>query len=469
MDIFGINLSINMNNLVKPDVVEDFVSEIVKKNDERKIFNEVLNTKLIEGKTIKEDIKLESEKDATIALNRTDITKQVLQDFAIGKLKKTKQGKISVYESLLRGVIEYLDDDFKIIHTKLDNAKMTYKDLPYKYPGIHNKAVGIIEAKIKDGLNNKVKMEFLMEKIMESKLRSLAHEMFYATNRFNLNNNDLLRYTCLMYELDKLKQAPIEQSDILKTEVAGSIKSGNCLEMIHIKSLRYTYPNGKRLQILENTDGFETKGIKGERRLYPSEEVIVKRLANMKLLFDTYRVRTNLTVIIADNDLECLFPERNGLVDRNEIVEARKSANKYVVYLGNTLRFVTQNVYLLTDYLKEFKLKNLYLQEKDKVVSSLRNGRGPLKEAVVEERVNHQFEHYHDMFGEIYSRSQARDTALNMIANNMALSVVFSKFRNRPIVFIDDRGEENKLIGGITPTSRAVFLTKLKDPVKVVQ
>ena len=93
MDIFGINLSINMNNLVKPDVVEDFVSEIVKRNDERKIFNEVLNTKLIEGKTIKEDIKLESEKDATIALNRTDITKQVLQDFAIGKLKKTKQGQ----------------------------------------------------------------------------------------------------------------------------------------------------------------------------------------------------------------------------------------------------------------------------------------------------------------------------------------------------------------------------------------
>ena len=56
-----------------------------------------------------------------------------------------------------------------------------------------------------------------------------------------------------------------------------------------------------------------------------------------------------------------------------------------------------------------------------------------------------------------------------MIANNMALSVVFSRFRSRPIVFIDDRGEENKLIGGITPTSRAVFLTKLKDPVKVVQ
>jgi hypothetical protein len=120
---------------------------------------------------------------------------------------------------------------------------------------------------------------------------------------------------------------------------------------------------------------------------------------------------------------------------------------------------------LLSDFLADFGLRRQYEIVRETVYREARaGGRRLVKETVIEERVNRQFEHYREMFGQRYTREEARFTACCQIANLMALSVIFENFPGS-IVVIDDRGRENNLIGGYRPGLAAVYFTKLKDPV----
>jgi len=89
-----------------------------------------------------------------------------------------------------------------------------------------------------------------------------------------------------------------------------------------------------------------------------------------------------------------------------------------------------------------------------------------VKSRVLNMRISEQFEHYSAMFGS-YSRDLARYTATRMIANVLALSVVFGSFSGRPLLVIDSRGLENELIGGYNPQSVVKYFTKLKDPTEI--
>ena len=95
------------------------------------------------------------------------------------------------------------------------------------------------------------------------------------------------------------------------------------------------------------------------------------------------------------------------------------------------------------------------------------DAKGPKRivpEADVEERVNYRYGFFGGIYGESYSRDDARETMCNQIAHVMALSEVFKSFKCAPMVVVDFRGNESKLIGGLDPGSRSVFLTKLKEP-----
>jgi hypothetical protein len=236
------------------------------------------------------------------------------------------------------------------------------------------------------------------------------------------------------------------------------------LPLIHIKSLRYTYPEGKKLEVLEHLERVVSLGIGSETRTYPGEKVIFKRLSRLVGLFGHYGVEANLTVLVADNDLEILFPEGNSLVSQAEVQRARSAARRYIQNLKTSYPRLANQIHLLTEYLHDSALEEKYALVVKEVLREARvGGRELLEESVIERRVNYQFEHYRAMFGRKYSRTEARFTAYNQIALSMALSIIFESFPRLPIVFIDDRGQENNLIGGYKPNSAVIFLTKLKD------
>jgi hypothetical protein len=273
----------------------------------------------------------------------------------------------------------------------------------------------------------------------------------------------------LCFDLRGVASAPTINESLFKKAIAKAIQEEKPLDLVHIKSLRYTYPEGKRLVVLNHLDEELSAGFGDERRRYPGEKIILARLGRIMELFCSYGIKPRLTVLVADNDLEVLFPPSNRLVSPTEVLKARKMGEEYISEFAGKASLLTKDIFLLTDYLALLQISETYEKIRLKILEDIKGRRQLVKETVIEERVNHQFEHYREMFGARYTRSEARNTAYGQIANLLMLSVVFESFPGLPVVIIDDRGRENRLIGGFNPGSSAIFLTKVKDPTVIVK
>jgi hypothetical protein len=217
---------------------------------------------------------------------------------------------------------------------------------------------------------------------------------------------------------------------------------------------------------LENTNETKQNGSNGEIRYYPSEEIIFERLKSIQKIFSAYEVKTKISVIVSDYDLDYCFPTIQNIVSFEDIKIARISIQKYMDYLRNEHPEINE-IKTLTEILKERKIESTFQKNFEMIVSQGENGGGKnINEKILEMRVNNQFEHYTEMFRS-YTRDLARYTAIRQISNIISLSTVFESFESTPILAIDSRGFENQLIGGLNPESVIKFFTKIKDPTQV--
>lgn len=462
MAIFGFNIPVE-NTRQEIGVLERIVSKFLKRDEEKEIFEVFLNTETSNGKLISELVFALEEESLNNLAEGIQIDKPLLFEFLKASLKERKIGNLSAYDYLVRKLIEKEEPKFTKLHALIDKGKLAGKP-PLKYPGLNKRASGLLDAKIKDSVDDRVKLEYLRHKLVLGKIRGLTKEMFYARNKLNLQNGELVRYLGLLFELNKFQSFPPEKENILKQRLSDALSKKEALDLIYIKSLRYTYPEGKRLEVLDHLNRAGREGLRGEKRIYFSELLILERLRHLIEIFKFYGVDTNLTILVADNDLDILFPNGNSFVPEEDVKRAKGAVRKYIQNLKCEAESLTEKTYLLTNFLENLGIKSQYQNKVDLVYRDAKGLNLLIRSTDLEERVNYRYEFFSGIYGKNYSRGDAREAMCNQIAQTMALSVVFESFIGIPIVLMDNRGLENRLVGGINPDSRAIFLTKLKEP-----
>jgi len=456
-NVYGVNIPF-------PDLsptVNRLGEEVVKKREERKIFLEFLETRL-SGRSISEEI-YGLAKEMALSLGTPEVSRQEVVEAVIREYKRQKNfSGFSAYDQMVFALIEKMNGQRDLIEG-IRRGKTSFLDVP-RFPGLRKKAEVLLEGKIAGDLKPKDIGLYLIYKNYASLLRDYARDLFFVINQGG--REKAVEFLQLMHALRKTQTSePIIYQELRGLAFDAFVKK-SVVELVHIKSLRFTYPGGRNLRVLKDTVCVKQDGLPGETRVYPSEAVIFQRLRAFEKIFRDSGISTQMTVIVSDSDLDYCFPEGQDLVPPADVLASRIAAKEYVKFLqehhGNEAR-----IRLLSEYLSEGGIHEEFDRVFDEVLEDeSKGGDIHVKPKVLEMRVSEQFEHYQKMFGS-YSRFLARFTATRQIANLLALSVVFNSFPNKPLLVIDSRGFENELIGGYDPGSVIKFFTKLKDPVVI--
>lgn len=449
---------------VNSSSIEEHVNVILKRDNERNMFNQFLNSVNSTGTKVSDILDNQSEIHTTKMANKGIVVDDNLVfEFAVSVLKMKNGEPSSPYDLIVRKIVEQNEPEYVNLHHNIDAGKFDGK-VPLGYPNVCKNAQGMLNAKIKDSIPQ-MRIEYLKNKFIKEKVAELSREMFYGINNLNLKDGDLVRYLSVMFELSLKKVAPIENEPMFKKQIAEAIQLSIPVEIIYIKSLRYSYPDGKRMKVISHLDDEQTFNQDGSVRHYYNEYLILDRLKEFKNIFSHYNISANLTILVADNDLDILFKKGAGFVPDSDIDLAKVEVQKYIANLQVATNDLTSETYLLTKFLKHKKIENKY-QDKVNIVylDTTKDKRTHITEKDIEERVNYRLEFFRGIYGNNYSKDIARQTMNRQVAHVMALSEVFKNFDQPPIIVIDFRGNENKLIGGLDPKSRSVFLTKLKEP-----
>lgn len=454
MTIFGINLNLDTSGFDNPNLSVALTEKMLKRKDERELFKQFLDSKLADGTTVFESIC--NNMTGSLTEDRTEIPDEILVDFVTRKLKQTQNSHINLYQHLLRKIVEETNPKFSLVHKQIDNNKFDGK-VPFGYPAANKEAEGLLQAKIKDSINDKVCREYLTEKKIEESLKLLSKEMFLGINNFELKEKELIRYLLVLYELDLLEDYPGISPRDLKTKIAEAIKNKSELKLVHIKCLRFVYPKSGGVDILTDVEDKTIEGVLG-RYSPKSEKLLFPRLQKIKDIFTNQDINVNFQIVLADNDLELLFPEGNVYVDKNQKSEARR---KLKLYFDNLLRLYSHSFKFinLTDLTKN---NDDYKKFQQEILRDLNANGGKFvnPDFFEKDRVDHQYEYYQQLFGSSYSRSEARRSISEQTASTMALAEALKIIGANIILVEENRGGENKLIAN---SKYPIFFTKLRD------
>ncbi|MDO8570347.1 MAG: hypothetical protein Q7R97_02080 [Candidatus Daviesbacteria bacterium] len=435
------------------------IDQIISRNHERKIFTEFLDSR-IDGKTIAEHLYHDAKDMSLKDHNHPDVKKEELVEAIIKRYKTTQvEDGRSAYEEMVFDLIAEENNQRELIN-KMKTKKITLNNLPTNFPSMRKNAETIFRGKVFSDITPEDCSKYKTEKYFISILREYARDLFFVLN--NEATEKAVNFLRLMYSLNQIKTFEPSTLPNLRKILLEHMKKEDSLEIIHIKSIRFTYPKGTNLKVLEDTAPVVQSGLKDEIRKYPSEEVIFERMGYLRKLLETSGIKTKATVIVSDHDLDYCFPETQNIVPNGDVERGKLAAKNYVENLRK-LHPEIENIRSLTEFLKEKKIVDKFETMFKSLVREGEQGGGRfISEKILEMRVNEQFEHYNQMF-DSYSRKLARQTAISQISNLLSLSVIFESFPSIPLLTIDSRGFEDNLIGGCNPNSVVKFFTKLKD------
>lgn len=450
---------------------EILVDQIIKSHKERAVFNEFLNSG-IDGEPIKNRLMVRAERESGIDTHEVSRVEAI--EAIIKRLKEIPLNGHNLYENFVLSIIEAENRNSDTV-SKIRKGVVSSTEVPDTFPGMRKQAEILLRGKINTDLNQNDIDSYKKEKHFMSLLRLYSKDLFYAFN--NCLEERALDFLRIMYRLDELQTADILNRSGLQKIIAGALQ-GETIDLVHIKSLRFTYPGGKSLKMLEDLKSVKQDGLPGEKREYPTEEVIFVRIRKLQEFLNNFGIKTKLTVIVSDHDLDYCFPLGQSLVPKQDVVQAKKSVDLYIKRVKKFLNGKAET-FSLTEFLAQNKIADNFNAIFNALVQEAQNGRGVnINEKMLVSVADAQFEHYKQMFGS-YSHDQARYTSVRQMANVLALSEVFSVFPRTPLLVIDNRGVENKLIGGYKqslksqgdykPEPVVKYFTKLKDPVKITQ
>lgn len=456
MTMFGINVPIN-NFVSNSNLVEHTVDSILKRSEERKVFNKFLESETVGGIKVMDRITQSAYYDTHNLIDSgTEVAQNVLMDFAVSSLKSKQTDGLTTYDSLVRKIIEKQNPQFAKLHTQIIEGKFDGR-LPLGYPDASKNADGILKAKIKDSIGG-LKEEYLVRKLFGEKVRNLTREMFFGINKLGLQGDQLNSYLNIIFETSEIQDCEPTKFFDFKSMVGESILTSSDIRLVHIKCLRFVYPKSGGVKILTDTNDVVIEGVLGNYSP-KSEKNLFPRLSKIKTIFEKNGVGTDFEIVVADDDLEVLFPPGNSYVSGENLSEARIDSHKYLEILRNNFGsgFSFKTISELAIGNKKFESLRANVLRDIKV----RGGKYVNPEFFERDRVDHQYIYYQQLFGSRYSRQEARRSITEQTANTIALQEVLMTINGGQVILIEEnRGGENKLIAnGSVP----IIFTKLRD------
>lgn len=460
MAMFGANILLEKAG-GETGFMGSIVDSVLKRSDERRVFNQFLESETSNGRKIT-DLLIESSKlEAKRLLEEgVDIKQDVLLDFTLSSLKTKSNGHLSMHDTLVRKIVENRHPEFAVLHRQIDKGKFN-GSLPFGYPDACKEAMGILTAKIKDTLS-KIKDRCLEKKILESKIRDLAREMFYAVNRLGLKRDELVSYLQIIFDLSLSSTAPVESFNQFRQFLTDAVVGVGEVEFYFVKCLRFLYPGGNRLKILTGLGRENIEDKFGGIFLKTDEMGMFQKISDFTRIFQGRGVPVKFTILIADNDLDDNFPRNFGdIIPEADVEKARQDTEIYISNLVSGSGEI--EVVKINDLIDRMGKRKVYEEIREKVISSLRKGDGKyVSERIIEDLVEYRFQRDGAIF-EKATRELARERVYQKMASQIAIQVLAN---DRRVLITNSHGNENGLIAeGKVP----VYFTDFYEEEKVFE
>lgn len=399
----------------------------------------------------------ETERFMRNSYNQQELKSLVLQKIVSG-LKTIKYSSVSLFEEIVVGSMELLDPSnmkrfFQGTTCLREKSDYFPKGFPFK---LRQTAEAIIVAKLKDSIGEREVRDFLITDFRNRSLEKIKRDISFA-RQFGVNE---VNFASLMFEIGRLAStSPVREKDLRMAIVQGM--KGGKLDLVHVKCLRFVYLKGGGIEILTNTDDVLVEGVRGKYQPKSEKRLFERLLAIRSLLMAKGIREMELTVLVADEDIDLLYPQNNPYISEELKVKAKNNAVAYVKFL-DTRYGLTIKIQFLSEYIANRSLSLSYQRRRLEVLEDLGKGEGKIVNPSFFEvnRVGHQFEYYQRLLGPTYSRIEARRSVSEQLASVIALEEIFKSFPKSMFVVEEDRGGENKLIGnGKYP----IFFTTLRD------
>lgn len=440
MTMFGVNIPIEI--IRRAPRLDTLVDSVLKRSDERKIFSDFLKSTTSDGNTVLSELtrfSLEEAKEMTklgVKIDQTEII-----NFALSRLKTARNNNMSEYDLIIHKVVEELEPCFKKLHTSLANGKFDGK-LPLGYPDVSKKATSILIGKIKDKHVDLVE-PYLVEKILLEKIRLYSREMFYCINKGS--GNVACNYLGIRHEMFKLRSADELNTNIIRDAIIKSLSTGEGLTILSPKCLRFSYPYGNRLKIINHTESEAINKKDGSKYLFRDENVYLSRLIQLKSMFEMFGIKTNFILLVMDRDVSDYFPLDGGgiipaqdlSVCTNDITEYTSAVSKQLGQYG--VKVTTFTNFLGPDFLKEF------LKRKSDRLAKAKRG-SLMRENFIENRVEYYFESKNKIFENAPSKDFSRERVYAELASQQSLDV-FNEMYTNYIVVSDDLFNMSSVLG----------------------
>ncbi|MDP3994257.1 MAG: hypothetical protein Q8P91_00305 [bacterium] len=458
--MFGINVPIKHIEDGK-SLIEEEVEIALKRNDERRVFRRFLESETLSGEKVTEKIGKSIKEEADGLSNKgIGVSKQILLDFAISRLKAKMNGNLSTYNTLIRKIVEDQHPEFTKLHNLLDKGKFDGK-LPFGYPDASKNAHTVLVGKIKDTLP-KIKKVYFEQKLTGEKTRGLTREMFYGVNKLGLRGEKLVNYLKIIFELGQIQTDTVGNASTLKESIAMALNKEMCLKLVLVKCLRFSYPRGVGLKLITHLGTANIEDRFGGIFLTTDESRLFQNLQHLVNIFKENGVELSPLVMVADNDLLDNFPQ--DLDDTITVSDVNKAQLDTDIYI-NELKLYSDEIEIIrfTEILESKGLAVKYGNFRKEALDSLRRGDGSLiKENVIEEMINFRFERDQALFVKA-TRIISRERIYQKMASMIAMQVLAE---DGLFLVTNSHGNENKLVaGGKIP----VFFTDLYEEKKVFE
>lgn len=444
----------------RPDLLGDLLASVARKSDERKLLEKFLLEKSVEGKVRFEELQVTTRAQSVDDLPGGGVKDAVI-NYCRQQLEKAKTSSgVSLYRDLVLQVIEREGDR---VSTKVARAMRVGKvfspeQLPSNFPVIHNKAEVLLLGKLKSEVGLDGYQDYIRFMNLKNTVGIVSKDLFYGINNA-LSREQTLAFMRVRYEMKKLQTSVATNEALLKQNLLESILMGAPLRLTHVKCLRFTYPHGTRLKLIDHTQDVGVPTKDGGVHRPVSEQLLFSRLLELKNVLERCGIAVRLRVLLSDQDLYDYFPEGGGgVVPDEDLHDAKESLLRYRAAIAEKIAGVGE-----IEFLREFMRKNGFLGQFDAMrrehLRRLRLGYSSLTEGMVESRVNYRYESNKRILAVDPGREFARERVYAQLASLLSLGVMERKM----LLVEEDKGEENKIIGGKGKDALPVFFIKLRD------
>lgn len=440
MTMFGINIPIE--NIRKKTYIDEYVDTVLKRNDERKIFSDFLKSITSGGDTVLNELTRFSLGEARKMMELgAKIDQTEIINFALSRLKAVKSNNMSEYDLIIYKVVEELEPRFKKLHLSLANGKFDGK-LPLGYPDVSKKASSILIGKIKDKHVDLVE-PYLVEKILLEQIRLYSREMFYCINKGS--GDAACNYLGIRHEMFKLRSADELNTNIIRDAIIKSLSTGEELAVLSPKCLRFSYPYGNRLKIINHTGSETIKKKDGTNYLFRDENMYLSKLVQLKHVFEKFGIKTNFMVLIMDRDVSDYFPsDGGGIIPVQDLSTCKNDITEYTSAVSKQLGQYGVMVKTFTDFLGPDLLKEFLKRKAERLAKAKRGGL--MRESFIENRVEYYFESKNRIFKNAPSKDFSRERVYAELASQQSLDI-FNDIHTNYMVISDDLFNMSSVLG----------------------